>query len=372
MAKILIIGSWPRSLVNFRGKLIDELLVRGHEIYPCAGGTDSSVIEWLCTRGIRYHSLPLERTGLNPFKDIILLIKLIQLINRIKPDIVIGYTIKPIVYGLIAARICKVTYLYALITGLGSTFLETSSKRQKLVKLLVPYMYKLALKNCTNIFFQNKDDKDEFIAKKIISKDMNYSITNGSGVDVHHFQSAPQPQGDLVFLFIARLLKDKGIVEYVEAARNLKKEYVNVKFKILGPIDKNPSAISQKEITTLVEENIVEYLGEVDDVRPYIRSASVIVLPSYREGMPRAVLEGMAMARAIITTDVPGCRETVINGENGFLVQVKNVEELANAMKKFILSSDLAYTMGLVSRKIAENKFDVNLVNNHILKVMKL
>lgn len=209
MARILIIGGWPRSLVNFRGNLIDELKDRGHEVIPCAGGEDSSVKEWLSHRGIPYYSLPLDRTGINPIKDLLLLCKIYFLIQKIKPDIVLGYTIKPVVYGLIAARLCHVSIRYAMITGLGSTFLESRTLKQKLVGKLVPWMYKIALKDCRNVFFQNKEDRNKFLNKKIISSHVKYSVTNGSGVDIDYFHPS-MPQSLCV-----SSLKDFGLLAQV-------------------------------------------------------------------------------------------------------------------------------------------------------------
>jgi len=341
-------------------------------VVACAGGDDAFVEHWLNERGISYFALPLDRTGINPLMDFIYLLKLIFLLRQIRPRIVFGYTIKPIVYGLLGARFVGVSDRYALITGLGSTFFSGSTFKQRIAGKVVPLLYRLALQKCTKVFFQNDDDLREFRSRQLLSDSIPAVSVNGSGIDLEEYVPVPMPEDDIVFLLIARLLNDKGIREYVEAARIVKQEFSKTRFQLLGPNDKNIYALKQEEMETWISEGVIEYLGETDDVRPFIEAATVFVLPSYREGIPRSVLEAMAMARPIITTDTPGCRETVIPDRNGYLVPARDAKSLSDVMRRFIYNPGLAEKMGKESRRLAEEKFDVNKVNKVLIEAMKL
>jgi glycosyltransferase involved in cell wall biosynthesis len=321
--------------------------------------------------GASYRQISLHRTGLNPLKDIQTLFSLRKALKEIKPDLVFSYTVKPIVYGSIAAHLAGVKRMYAMITGLGYVFIGQTFKQRLLTQVLA-FLYRWGLKYNQVVFFQNPDDLHLFVDKSIVSKRVKPVLVNGSGVNIEKFAFYPPKLSPVTFLFIARLIKDKGILEYVEAARLLKQKYPMAKFQLLGPLDINPAAITQEQLERWSKEGIIEYLGKTNDVRPYIAEASVYVLPSYREGTPRSVLEAMSMGRPIITTDAPGCRETVIDGKNGFLVPVKDVDALKSAMEKFILEPDLISQMGKQSRIIAEEKYDVRKVNRAILQEMGL
>jgi glycosyltransferase involved in cell wall biosynthesis len=237
---------------------------------------------------------------------------------------------------------------------------------------LVSYLYRTGLKYNSVVFFQNPDDLQLFIEKRIIPKNVKPVLINGSGVNTVRFGFASPKLTPITFLLVARMIRDKGIPEYVEAARQLKKRYSEVKVQLLGPLDVNPAAITRKEIEHWSDEGIIEYLGETKDVRPYIAEASVFVLPSYREGTPRSVLEALSMGRPVITTDAPGCRETVQEGVNGYLVPIKDHTALFKAMERFVLQPELIPEFGLASRKIAEQKYDVRKVNSTILEEMEL
>ncbi|MGH6915423.1 MAG: glycosyltransferase family 4 protein, partial [Geminicoccales bacterium] len=233
-------------------------------------------------------------------------------------------------------------------------------------------LYRASLACCRSVFFQNQDDLDEFRRLGIVSERQELIRVDGSGVDTDYYGFArPQPEPP-TFLLIARLLRDKGIVEYAEAARRLRAQYPQARFQLLGPVDDNPSAVAAAELDRWRAEGAIDYLGAADDVRPYLRASSVYVLPSYREGMPRTVLEAMSTGRAIITTDTPGCRETVVPGANGYLVPVRDADALAVAMRRFITRPDLAIAMGAQSREIALQRFDVRRVNAVMLKAMEL
>jgi len=285
---------------------------------------------------------------------------------------VFAYGIKPIIYGLHAARYARVPDVYALITGLGYVFTGQSQK-QRILRSLVRRLYRHSLSRCAATFFQNQDDLDLFKELGIVKESSRTVLVNGSGVHTDRFPLAPIPPGAPVFLLVARLLNDKGIIEFVEAATSLKARYPHARFQILGPHDPNlPHAVSASILGSWQQNTAIELLGHQKDVRPFIRSAHVCVLPSYREGTPRSVLEAMSMGRPIVTTDAPGCRETVVEGVNGFLVPPRRVEPLAQAMERFILNPALIEPMGLESRRIAEEKFDVHKVNRVIMETMGL
>ena len=370
MSKIVIISHYSPSLINFRGDLIRAMVKLGHKVI-CLG-PEAGFEQPLQELGADYRQIPLHRTGLNPLKDVKTLFSLRKVLKEIKPDIVFSYTVKPIVYGSIAAHMAGVRRMYALISGLGYVFIGQTFK-QRLLTQIVAFLYRRGLKYNQVVFFQNPDDLHLFVSKSIVPKTAKPVLVNGSGVNIEKFAFAPPKLSPVTFLLIARLIKDKGILEYVESARLLKQKYPDARFQLLGPLDINPAAITQEQLERWTKEGIIEYLGKTNDVRPYIADASVFVLPSfYREGTPRSVLEAMSMGRPIITTDAPGCRETVIDGRNGFLVPVKDVDALKSAMEKFILEPDLISQMGKQSRIIAEEKYDVRKVNRAILQEMGL
>lgn len=356
-------------MINFRLDLIKEWLRLGHEVIALAPGQE--VKEQLYEFGVKYTEIPIYRTGINPLRDIKLWIKLVRIFRKEKPNYLFLYTIKPVIYGSLAALFVKNCLVYSLITGLGYVFTGNTLK-QKILNILVVVLYKLALMRNKKIFFQNPDDASIFKRLKLV-RDHNHIIVNGSGVNLKEFRHLPVPNEPITFLLIARLLWDKGINEYVEAARHIKKNYPDTRFLLVGPFDENPSAVTEKEVNFWMNEKVIDYLGEVKDVRPIIKISSVYVLPSfYGEGTPRTILEAMAMGRPIITTDAPGCRETVINGKNGFLVPVKDSKALRSVMEKFIKKPELTQQMGISSRELAEKKYDVLKVNHEINKAMGL
>lgn len=378
--KFLLISSFLPSVLNFRGKLLEAINQQGLEIHIIAPDlalfkTEQQKLEAL---GYYVHEVPMQRTGTNPVADLKALRATYNIIKKIKPDYVLSYTIKPVIYGTLAAWLAKVPHRFALITGLGYAFqnVEYGSKRSFFQKI-VHGLYQQALSHSHKVFFQNPDDLKLFQDLKLLQPNLPTVVVNGSGVNVTDFNVLPFPvntqnKSKLSFLLIARLLGDKGVREYAEAAKLIKQQHPEVEFHLVGWIDENPLAIRQQELDQWVASNILKYWGKLTDVRPAIAESAVYVLPSYREGTPRTVLEAMAMGRAIITTDAPGCRETVIQGENGFLVEVKSVSSLVNAMQEFINNPALIEQMGQRSREIALNKYDVHQVNRHMMKEMGL
>ena len=370
MAKIVIISPYTKSLINFRGEMIKDFVKLGHEVI--ALGPDEGFENQIEDLGAKYMGYPLKRPGLNPLKEIKTLISIIKILRRIKPHIVLSYAIKPAIYGSLAASLARIPKIYSMITGLGYVFTGTSFK-QHILSILIKNLFRFALKNNRAILFQNPDDLKFFQQKKLLAKDTRHVLINGSGIDIEKYNFSEPKVSPISFLLIARLIWDKGIKEYVDAARTLKEKYPDVIFKILGPFDSNIATIKPVDVKTWVEEDVIEYLGETNDVRPFIADTSVNVLPSsYREGTPRSVLEAMSMGRPIITTDAPGCRETVVEGVNGFLVPVKDSAALVYAMETFILQPNLIVKMGIKSREIALKKYDVRKVNKVILKIMDI
>jgi len=376
--KFLMISSFLPSVLNFRGKLLEAIQQHGFEIHIIAPDLESfhAEVEKLKKLGYFVHSVAMQRTGTNPVSDLKTLFEIYKIIKKIQPDYVLSYTIKPVIYGTLAAYLAKVPNRFSLITGLGYAFqnVNSTSKRSTFQKI-VHWLYKQALVRSTKVFFQNPDDLNLFKELKLIAEDIPAVVVNGSGVNVTDFQVMDLPYDGhnkikLSFLLIARLLEDKGIREYIKAAMLIKKEYPMVEFNLVGWIDENPTAIKQEELDEWIDQKVIKYWGKLSDVRPAIADSSIYVLPSYREGTPRTVLEAMSMGRAIITTDAPGCRETVIHGENGYLVEVKSVSSLEAAMKNFIINPELIVSMGIRSREIALNKYDVNQVNHHMMTEM--
>ena len=286
--------------------------------------------------------------------------------KKIKPNYFLGYTHKPVIYGNLAAWMAGVNKQFALITGLGYTF------QSKILWLnhLLQFLYRISMRKVEKVFFQNPDDESLFQNLGIIKTSDNKSVVvNGSGVDLKKFNTSPFPT-KIQFLLIARLLGDKGVREYFKAAKAVREKRPDIKFGLVGWIDNHPNAISKQELDERIDAGDIFFYGRMDDVKPAISESSVYVLPSYREGTPRTVLEAMAMGRPIITTDAPGCKETVKDGINGYIVKVKSSQALVKAMFSFIEQPELIDSMGNNSRKIAEDKYDVDKVNKHMMLEM--
>lgn len=367
----LLIASFPDSLIKFRGPLLRALVAKGLRVHVAAPDLSSAtaISDELAAMGVQVHEIGLRRTGTNPLADLRTVAELRRLMVRIKPDYVLGYTIKPVIYGSIAAWLARVPYRFALVTGLGYAFTGEASGKRGLLRKLIQRLYRFGLSRTHKVFFQNPDDEALFRNLHLLPASISSRVVNGSGVDVADYAVARLPENP-AFLLIARLLGDKGVREYARAAQEIRARFPAVRFRLVGWIDDNPDAIAQQELDDWTESGALEFVGKVSDVRPAIAECSVYVLPSYREGTPRTVLEAMAMGRPVITTDAPGCRETVEDGKNGFLVPVQAVDELVEAMVRFIETPELTARMGERSRQIAEEKYDVHKVNKFMLKEM--
>lgn len=369
MSRIAVIAGEPRSLPNFRGHLLETMRSAGHEVVTIGPAANEATLAWLAERGIRYHEAPIGRAGISPLADIRTFLKLWTLLREIGPDTVLTYTIKPNVYGIPAAAIAGVKRRNAMITGLGFAFIEREgSMRWRMIHMIARLLYWVGLRLATRIIFQNEDDLDAFREMGLIARHAPVGIVAGSGVDIRHFAPAPLPEQPR-FLMVARLLRDKGLGEYIEAARIVRARFSQAEFHLVGPADPSPAAFPVSEVEAATREGAIIWHGATDDVRPFIAASRIYVLPSYREGTPRSALEAMAMGRPVITTDVPGCRAAIKNGRNGLLVPARTAEPLADAMIRLIEEPALAERMGAEGREIAEKTYDVRKVTAEILRL---
>jgi glycosyltransferase involved in cell wall biosynthesis len=348
------------------------MAANGHAVLAMAPEDEPEVRAELQAMGVTFATVPLQRTGMDPLQDIRTVLYLVRAFRRFRADVVLVYAAKPVIYGSIAARIVGVRLRAAMITGVGSALAGGRGMRRRALSPLLRRLYAVALGGTDIVFFQNPDDETLFRSLGLLGTRQRVVRINGSGVDLTHFSAAPMPSPPITFLMISRLIRDKGVQEYVEAARSVHRYYPDARFQLLGPLDSNPSAIARRELDAWHAEGAVEYLGSTLDVRPFLGRAHICVLPSYGEGMPRSILEGMAMARPILTTDVPGCRETVESGRNGYLVPVRDAVALAEGMRRMIAEPELLEQMGQESRAMAEERFDVHAVNRAILAAMGL
>jgi glycosyltransferase involved in cell wall biosynthesis len=364
--RVLIIGSFAPSLIHFRGPLIEAMVKAGHRVVAAAPDIES-VAGAVSALGARPREIPVRNVSLNPLALLRSYKAARALIRDERPDVILAYTIKPVIVAALAGRAEKVTTIVSLITGAGYAFTAGRELRRLVSRIAASFLYWVALRRSDVVIFQNPDDERLFRDLRLVPRSGTTYVVNGSGVDLAQFSPVPLPNG-IAFLMIARLLKDKGIREFARAAKRLKAAHPNVSLILVGDLDPSPDSLSRTELDDLIRCGI-DYRGHLKDVRPAIADSSVYVLPSYyREGTPRSVLEAMAMGRAIITTNSPGCRETVRNGENGFLVQPRDADSLHAAMMRFVEEPSLALTMGRASRKLAEEKYDVRNVNASVLR----
>jgi glycosyltransferase involved in cell wall biosynthesis len=302
-------------------------------------------------------TIRVDRAGLNPLADLKLFAEYRRLLRRLCPAAYLGYTIKPNIYGSLAAASLGIPAL-PNVSGLGTAFI-----RGGMLQSIVTRLYRFGFARAPVVFFQNDEDRQLFVDRRIVRPEQ-ARVLPGSGVDLDRFEPVPPPDGPPVFLLIARLLRDKGVVEFVEAARILRSTMPSARFQLLGPIDEgNRTAITRAELDSWTRAGVVEYLGATDDVRPFIARSTAIVLPSYREGLPRSLLEAAAMARPLIATDVPGCRDVVEEGANGYLCAPRDPESLAHAVRRFAeLSPAERVAMGKASRRRVQERFSEKIV----------
>lgn len=357
--KFILVSPKNRTAYNFRGDLIKKIISCGYEVIVT--GPNRVGVEKIEALGARFVEIPMEKNGVNPFKDIRYERALYKLFREEKPDAVLGYTAKPVIYGSIAAKRAGVPHKVAMITGLGYAF-TAQTKKAKAIRAVMSVLYKKALNCADTVIFQNPDDREQFVSSGLV-KSEKCRVVNGSGVNTNRFSVADYPD-KITFFMLSRVMYSKGIREYLRACELVKEKHPEVRFMLLGACENIQDSLSKEDLAPYVEKGIIEHFGETDRVEDYYKQCSVYVLPSYREGTPRTVLEAMSMGRAIITTDVPGCRETVIDGKTGFLVPVKNAEAVAEKMTEFIENPELIKTLGAASAEYAREKFSVDKVND--------
>ncbi|WP_431064168.1 glycosyltransferase family 4 protein [Methylotuvimicrobium sp.] len=366
--RLAFISSQAFSLHNFRGSLIRSLTDKGVQVYALAPDYDEESRGKVRALGAQPLDCSMSRAGMNPVRDIIDLCRLARQLRALKPDATFAYFIKPVIYGTLAAALAGIPHSFAMIEGAGYVFNEHIGQtcERRLLRRFVGRLYKSALRCAHLVFLLNRDDRQLFVESGMVSAEK-VILLNGIGVDLADFSPEPPQYEPLCFIMIARLLREKGVCEFVSAARIVKSKYPGVRFLLLGATDENPGSISQNEINCWVTEKLIECPGHVKDVRPWIKKASVFVLPSYREGMPRSTQEAMAMARPVITTEAVGCKDTVEEGVNGFKVPVRDPEALAKIMLYFVENPEIIANMGAKSREMAEAKYDASLINAEIL-----
>lgn len=374
--RALIVAGQSASLVNFRLPLLQNLQTLGYEVHACAPSLeeDQETSNILKENGIYLHSVPFKRAGMNPLSDLVATWVLYKKMRTTRPDIVLSYTVKPVIWGTLAAAAARVPRRIALIPGLGYAFTGAASGKRRIVRKILQALYRRALNYADHVFFQNPDDAAVFRELGLVAPNASISVVNGSGVDLHHFppRRIPPTTESICFLLVARMLGDKGVREFAEAAGRIKATNPDAQFHLVGGTDPNPDSISQETLESWVIEKGLSWHGTQADVRTYLAACHIYVLPSYREGTPRSVLEAMATGRAVITTDAPGCRETVVSGVNGFLVPPRNATALEQAMRRFIDQPELIQTMGAESLRIAREKYDVEQVNSQMLRDLRL
>ncbi len=375
MKHILIISSYGPSLINFRLHLIKDMLSKGYKVSvaaPIENFSDDLQKE-LKDLGIEINKFFLSSKSYNFFKDFRSIYSIYRIIKNLKPDIIISYTPKPIIYtGMILFFFPKIIY-FPLITGLGTSFTEINSIKKIFIRYFISKLYRTALKSSHKIIFQNKDDLSLMLKLKIVEKEKKLYIVNGSGVDLNDYPLSSLPSKP-VFLMVARLLIFKGVREYVNAAKIVRLHFPKVKFQLAGGLDQNPACINPSELESWINQGIIEYLGEIKSVQSILKSCKFYVLPSYyREGIPRSTLEALSIGRPIITTDSPGCRETVVHEKNGLIVPIKDTVSLANAMMKLHRENEENLKkMGHESYLLAKKRYEINKVNQNIFEIMEL
>ena len=366
--KIIVNVNSAWNLFNFRAGLIVELIEAGYEVVAVAP-SDYNVPK-LELLGCRFVDLEMDNQGTNPFSDLLLLWRYWRLLLNEKPDLCLFYTVKPNIFGSLASTFCGVPFINN-VAGLGAVFISGGW-----LKRIVKTLYKIAFRKSTKVFFQNQDDLELFLENKLTDPKLT-DVLPGSGINLNYFSPVKidtdaTENSSFKFLLIARMLKDKGVVEYVQAAQMLKESGFKAEFNLLGFLDvQNPAAVSTEQMKAWVKEGFVNYLGSSDDVRVHISNASCIVLPSYREGTPRSLLEAAAMAKPIITTNAVGCKEVVVDGENGMLCEVKNSADLAFKMKQMLLlTEDQRKLMGQKGRLKMEKEYDEKIVIQKYLRAI--
>ncbi|MEL6477348.1 MAG: glycosyltransferase family 4 protein [Pseudomonadota bacterium] len=369
MARILLIGNYGPSILLFYGDLIRRLVALGHRVDCSAPEGGAALAAELAAAGAAFHQVPLARAGINPLADRAYGQRLERLIRETAPDLVLTYTAKPNIWGAFAARRAGVPSI-AMVNGLGYAFMSGGGVKQRIARQAATWLYARATRLNRRVIFLNPDDRDLFFASGMLADPGKVRMLNGNGVDMAHYARAPLPEAP-VFLMISRLVGDKGVREYGAASVAVKARHPQARFLLVGYMDANPDCVAEAELEGWIAGG-VEFLGRLDDIRPAMEEASVYCLPSYREGLPRSSLEAMAMGRPLITTDAPGCRETVVAGETGLMIPPRDPVALEAAMERMIFTPALRTRMGEAGYKRASALYDVHKVTETLIGHLEL
>lgn len=365
MKKVLFVVNDLDFFISHRIPIAFAAQTEGYEVHlACPSGKK---VPQIINFGFYYHEVPLTRNGQNPLKELYAVLSLYRLYKKINPDLIHLVTIKPVLYGGIAARLSNVQGVVAAVSGLGTAFIS-QSMAARIRKLIVSFLYHLAFSHKKlAVIFQNPDDRDTLINLGVISEEQ-VKMIRGSGVNTDQYIFTPEPAGKPVVVMAARLLRDKGVFEFIEASRILKKRNIDVIMRLVGSPDPgNSTSVTEAELSSWVKEGIIESLGYREDIAVQYAAANIVCLPSYREGLPKGLIEAAACGRAVVTTDVPGCRDAIEPGATGLLVPVKDAEALANAIQILIESPGQRLQMGLAGRRLAEESFAIEkIVEQHM------
>ncbi len=364
--KILIISAKNKTVFNFRGDLIRDMIAHGNEVYVT--GPNRDFIEDVMALGVkRFIEIPSVKDNTSVKNDLNYLRLLKKAVQNVRPDLVFSYNIKPVIYGSMAAKAGKVPHIYAMVTGLGRVYASGGIKT-KALRFITKILYTNAFKACDKVIFQNRDDVDELVKDGYLPREKT-AIVNGSGVNMERFKKTAIPEKP-VFLMVSRIIREKGVLEYCEAARELRKTHSEARCILLGGFDVSLGALKKDDIQGYIDDGSIEFPGEVKDPVKYYEEASVFVLPSYyREGLPRTILEALACGRPVITTDWPGCREAVADGVNGYLVPICNSEALADRMA-ILCNRNYSQKMGDSAYNICKEKYDVSIINSQMRTII--
>ncbi len=373
-ARLAILTSQAFSIANFRGALISELVKRGITVFALAPDYDDASRSAVTALGAIPLDSPMTRAGMNPLHDILDFYRLAVQLRNLRIDALLAYFIKPVIYGMLAARLAGVPNRYAMIEGAGYVFggAEEPSINRRILRTIVRSLYRISLSQAARVFMLNRDDQQQFVDERMVVAEK-VRLLDGIGLDLDYYSMTSPVLRPACFVLVARLLREKGVYVYINAARRVKALHPEIRFLLLGNVDVNPGSVTVNEIELWVAEGLIEHPGHVADVRPWLAQASVFVLPSYyREGLPRSIQEAMAMGRPIITTDWVGCKETVDEGVNGYKVPIRDMDAVYEAMMKFVENPELIASMGAESRRIAERRFNVHKINALILETMNV
>lgn len=373
---IVVLGTQPEWLSGLRGPMLRDFVARGYRVTAIGAEEMADVRAALESWGVAFEVVPLRRAGLNPVRDLGSCWALWRTLRRLRPDLILAYTLKPVVYGMPVAWLAGVKRRFAMITGRGYSFLEGPELSRRISRTLATLLYRFSLCFADGVLFHNEDDRAFFLEQRMIQPSTATRRIWGSGIDLDTHAPAPLPpitaEAPIRFLMVGRLIRDKGVNEFADAARILRDEGHAAQFRLVGPTDPSPNAVPPELIADWAASGTIDYVGPVDDVRPEIAASHVMVLPSYSEGLPRSVLEGMAAGRPVITTLAPGCRDTVEEGQSGLLVPVRDSAALADAMRQLIERPEQVEQMGQRALERARSRFDVGSVNGDIADFLAL